>query len=91
MAATQTEAPVAAPRARRKPQGPRVNKPIFAVVRYTDEQGNRVKLDKSNLTIELARDAALLVDLMESGEAQVFRVELPVAAKPAAASGSASA
>lgn len=95
--AAQTAATPA--RARRKPQGPRTQKPIFAVVSYQDEQGVQVRLEKSRLNIILERDAAKLVELLagEGGagfdNVAVVRVELPQGAprKPAeAGSGNAS-
>lgn len=69
-----------APKTRRKPQGPRTPKPIFAVVTYTGEDGADIRLDKSKLKIVLERDAAKLVDLVTSDDmssAAVVRVELP--------------
>lgn len=83
-AANETATGGEAPKKRRKPQGPRVNKPIFAVVRYTDEQGQEVRLDKARLEISLERDAGNLIELMENGGC-VKRVTLPTASKPAAA------
>lgn len=80
-----------APKKARKAQGPRTPKPIFAVVAYTDESGNEMKLDKSRLKIVLERDSAKIVDLITSddgfGNVAVVRVDLPVAAtrKPAEA------
>lgn len=79
-----------APKTRRKPQGPRTPKPIFAVVTYTNEDGTRLALDKSKLSIVLERDAAKLVDLVTSedmGGAAVVRVNLPATTqrKPAEA------
>lgn len=67
---------------KRKPQGPRTPKPIFAVVSYTDEQGNAVRLDKQRLQLKLERDSAKLVELLTSdggdfANAAVVRVELP--------------
>jgi hypothetical protein len=69
----------AAPK-KRKAQGPRTPKPIFAVVTYEDENGNPVVLNKSNIKIVLERDAAKLLDLVTGegmGPAAVVRVELP--------------
>lgn len=78
------------PRKGRK-QGPRTPKPIFALVGYTDENGNAVALNKNGLSIKLVRDAAQIVDMLTSGETNGLtpvRVELPEPAKrtaPAAA------
>lgn len=77
---------------KRRTQGPRTPKPIFAVVTYEDESGNPVVLNKSNIKIVLERDAAKLLDLVTGegmGPAAVVRVELPATtprAKPAEAS-----
>jgi len=81
MAAEQTET-----KKRRKPQGPRVPKPVFAVVTYQDENGNDVVLNKNGLQIKLERDAAKLLDLVTSagvGQAAIVRVELPQPAQRA--------
>jgi hypothetical protein len=76
------------PKKRRKPQGPRQLKPMFAVVTYQDENGNEVALNKGGIRIRLERDAAKLLEMVTSegvGSAAVVRVELPAAApKPAA-------
>lgn len=67
----------------RKPQGPRQAKPVYAIVSYTDEDGNAQRLVKANLKIELERDTAKVMDILESGEgsATILRVTLPEAAK----------
>ncbi len=83
-----TETAPAAPVKRRKPQGPRQTKPVFAVVTYEGEDGASIRLDKSKLKIVLERDAAKLVDLVTSDDmssAAVIRVEMPATAtrKPA--------
>jgi hypothetical protein len=84
-----TSAAAEAPKKRRKAQGPRTAKPIFAVVTYQDESGNDVILAKTGLKIRLERDAATLLDLVTGegmGSAAVVRCELPASAtKPAAA------
>jgi hypothetical protein len=66
---------------RRKSSGPRQQRPVFALVTYTDEQGAPVQLSKDRLNIKIERDSAKIVDLLTSGEgagsATVVRVELP--------------
>lgn len=52
---------------RRAPQGPRVQKPIFLVISYTDENGNPVKLDSARLTVEPTKDTASLVSMLTQG------------------------
>lgn len=63
------------------PKGPRTPKPVFAVVRYTDADGNTVSLDQSRLSIQIERDSAKLVEMLTGGGdfsgAAVVRVELP--------------
>jgi hypothetical protein len=63
---------------RRKPQGPRQTKPVFLIVRYTDEDGTPVKLDKSRLSIENTKDAAQVVELVTSGDASATVVTIKV-------------
>ena len=59
---------VAAPaKKRRKAQGPRQTKPIYLVVKYTDENGNQVKLNKANLSIEPTKDPSQVIDLVTEG------------------------
>jgi len=70
----------------RRKSGPRQSKPMFAVVSYQDENGERVALNKAGLSIRLERDAAKLVDLVTSEDmsgATVVRVELPAPAQRA--------
>lgn len=65
---------------KRRASGPRQARPVFAVVTYTDENGNAVQLNKDALTIKIERDSAKIVELLTSGEmgsAAVVRVELP--------------
>lgn len=77
MADTQAAAATAAvaPKAKRKPQGPRVNKPVFAIVRATD--GSTLP----DISITLERDAGKVVKLVTSAEgaqgAKVLEVALP--------------
>lgn len=65
----------------------RTPKPVYAIVSYTDEDGNPQRLVKANLKIELERDTAKVMDILESGEgnATILRVTLPEAAKRATA------
>lgn len=70
-----------APKARRKSSGPRQQRPVFAVVRYSDSDGNPVQLDQNKLQIVIERDSAKLVEMLTGGSdfsgAAVVRVELP--------------
>lgn len=70
----------AAPKKRRA-SGPRTPKPVFAVVRYSDEQGAPVQLSGDRLTISIERDSAKLVEMLTGGGdfsgAAIVRVELP--------------
>jgi hypothetical protein len=64
-----------------KSTGPRQQRPVFAIVTYSDENG-AVQLDKNNLHIKIERDSAKIVELLTSGDgdmgnAAVVRVELP--------------
>lgn len=66
----------------------RTVKPIFAIIKYKDENGNEVKLNRDNLDIKFERDASALVTILTGdgmGNATVVKVELPAPAKPAAA------
>lgn len=89
MADAQTPA---APKKTRKPQGPRVAKPLYGLVSYTDEQGNAVRLDKQRLVIQIERDPAVIMEALENGAGNqtMVRLTLPApaarAATPAAAS-----
>lgn len=65
-----------------KSTGPRQQRPVFAIVTYTDENGNAQQLDKSRLNIAIERDSAKIVELLTSGDgdmsnAAVVRVQLP--------------
>lgn len=70
-----------APKQRRKSSGPRQQRPVFALVNYTDENGNAVQLNKDTLSIKIERDSAKIVEMLTSGDgtgsATVVRVELP--------------
>lgn len=71
----------------RKAQGPRTPKPIFALVSYTDSDGNTVRLDVENLNIEFTKDSAELVTKLtgpDAGKFVVKQVTLPAPAKRAA-------
>lgn len=89
------DAATAAPtRKRRASSGPRQQRPVFAIVTYTDENGNPQQLDKSRLGIKIERDSAAIVDLLTGGDsgmtsAAVVRVELPQPKKREAAAPSA--
>jgi hypothetical protein len=71
----------AAPAKRRRAAGPRVARPVFAVVTYNDEGGEPVKLESSRLKIQIERDSAKLVEMLTSSGsfdgAAIVRVELP--------------
>lgn len=58
-----------APKKKRKPQGPRQERPVFAVFRYTDESGNPVKLDEARLKVQFSKDAAELLTLVTGANA----------------------
>jgi hypothetical protein len=71
-----------APKARRKPQGPRQQRPVFAIVTYTDSEGNAAKLNASGLSIKIERDSAKIVELLTGDDASlqgaaVVKVDLP--------------
>lgn len=71
-----------AKKTRRKSTGPRQQRPVFAIVTYTDDSGAPVQLDKSRLNIKIERDSAAIVELLTGGDsamagAAVCRVELP--------------
>jgi hypothetical protein len=88
------QAQTAATPKKRRAQGPRNAKPLFAVVSYKDADGNSVALDKSRLDIKVERDAGKLLELVTSGDfgaATVVRIELPAPAQRAKADASASA
>ncbi len=71
---------------RRKPQGPRQAKPIFAVISYTDEEGNDVRLDVERLNIEFTKDSSELVQKLtgpDAGKLVVKSVTLPTAQRKA--------
>lgn len=77
MSEAQT-APAETAKKRRKPQGPRQTKPLFLVIRYTDEEGNIVKLDKSRLQISHTKDAASVVELVTEGDPNATVVTIRV-------------
>lgn len=66
---------------KRRSSGPRQQRPVFALVRYTDENGNQVSLNKDGLSITIERDSGKIVEMLTSGDgaggATVVRVELP--------------
>jgi len=66
----------------------RTEKPIYAVIAYTNDDGEKVKLNKSRLSITLERDAGKILELAENsdGTAIFVKLDMPKAApKPAAA------
>ena len=77
--AQAANAPAAAKK--RRSSGPRTQRPIFAVVRYTDEGGATVQLEQSRLSIQIERDSAKLVEMLTGGGdftgAAVVKVQLP--------------
>ena len=66
---------------KRRASGPRTQRPVFAVVRYVDEDGASVQLEQSRLTIQIERDSAKLVEMLTGGGdftgAAVVKVQLP--------------
>lgn len=72
--------PADAPKKRRA-SGPRTQRPVFAVVRYTDADGATVQLEQSRLEIQIERDSAKLVEMLTGGGdftgAAVVKVQLP--------------
>lgn len=86
MSEVEVTAEVAAPK-KRKAQGPRQTKPIFLVVRYIDEEGNPVKLDKARLSIEHTKDPAQVIDLVTNGDntATVVTIKVESEARPSPA------
>ena len=82
--------PADAPAKKRRASGPRTQRPIFAVVRYKDEDGSSVQLEQSRLSIQIERDSGKLVEMLTGGGdftgAAVVKVQLPAPtprAKPA--------
>lgn len=75
------------PKKRRAPQGPRTPKPVFAIVTYTDDQGQTVQLDRSRLSIAFERDASAIVELLAGdgnlNASAIVRVSLPAPAQRA--------
>lgn len=69
-------------------QGLRTPRPIFAIVKYTDAEGNLQTLEGSNMSISFERDSAKLLEALLPGGAgmqasAVVRVELPAPAQRA--------
>lgn len=70
------------PKAKRV-QGPRTQRPIFAIVSYTDADGAIVALEASRLSIAFERDSGKLLEALLPGGAglgaasAVVRVTLP--------------
>lgn len=58
----------------------RTPKPVFAIIKYTDENGAEQKLDRDRLSITFEKDAGALVTLLTGegmGNATVVKVDLP--------------
>ena len=72
-AAAGTEAPK---RKRKGPTGQRKEKPTFAVVSYTDEQGQPLTLRKEGLQIRFTKDPFELVRIMQQGDGTEQIVEV---------------
>ncbi len=60
-------AQAAAPAKRRKPQGPRKERPTFLLIRATDEQGQPIALDADRLEIQSTKDAGKLLQMVTKG------------------------
>jgi hypothetical protein len=79
-----------APKKARKAQGPRQNKPIYILVRYTDESGNIVPLERSRVQVEAVKDPTKLIEMLlgsgaDSMEGAAFvSFTPPTAERPAA-------
>lgn len=58
-----------APKKTRKAQGPRTVKPIYILLRYRDEQGNIVPLDRTRVEVEAVKDPTKLVEMLLGGGA----------------------
>ena len=73
----------AAPAKKKRAAFTRTAKPVFALVSYTDGEGNQVALNAANLTIKLERDAAAILDAVTGGTfvGVAKQVALPVAEK----------
>lgn len=59
----------------------RTERPVFAVISYTDEDGNPVKLSKARLSIKVEKDMEKLVSLLEDtdGYSVVAKLDMPKA------------
>lgn len=88
--ADQAQSNEAPKKTKRKPQGPRQERPVFAVFRYTDESGQPVKLDESRLKVEFTKDAAELVKMITGANADphatVLQVQINAAKRESPAS-----
>lgn len=70
------------PTAKKKRVVNRTQKPVFAVVTYTDENGEPLRLIKANLSIKVEKDMEKIVEIMEAGEGgTVIKLDMP-APKP---------
>lgn len=57
----------AAPKKTRKPQGPRVAKPIYILVTYKDENGNTVPLAQERVSITAVKDPVEVIKMFQNG------------------------
>lgn len=56
-----------APKKTRKAQGPRTIKPIYLLVRYTNEDGSVLALDPKRVTVEAVKDPTVLIEKLLGG------------------------
>lgn len=48
----------------RKAQGPRTVKPIYILVRYTNEDGSNFPLDRNRVQVEAVKDPTKLIEML---------------------------
>lgn len=53
---------------RKKPQGPRTVKPFHLLIRVNGDDGQPLQLNKSQVTIEVVKDPAVLLEMLTGGE-----------------------
>lgn len=56
-----------APKKARKAQGPRTVKPIYLLVRYTNEDGSVMPLEASRVEVEAIKDPTVLIAKLLGG------------------------
>jgi hypothetical protein len=79
--ATTTEAPAK----RKRAPFTRTVKPVYAVVRYKNEDGTYAKLSKANLEITVEKDMDKIVEMVQEGDGNFVLAKIDLApAKPAA-------